>query len=91
MDAGSVHVSVVPELKQYDWPSDGEDTWRHVTDYILYDEQERKIDLLLSDDTRGVAEIKGMLVPPPEARVSAIRVHFVVENYAIAFGTSVDA
>ena len=57
---------------------------------LLYDEQERKIDLLLSDDTRGVAEIKEMLVPPPEARVSAIRVHFVVENYAIDFGTSVD-
>lgn len=87
-----MHVSVVPQLKKYDWPSDGDDTWRHITDYILYDEQERKIDLLLSDDTRGVTELKGMLVPPPEARnkLSAIRVHFVVENYAIDFGTSID-
>ena len=90
MENTSVHVSMVPQLKKYNWPSDGSDTWRHITEYFLYDEDEQTTDLLLQDGTRSVAMLKGVLLPPPDSSCNKIRVHFTADNYAIDFGTSVN-
>ena len=80
------------ESGKYDWPSETEQRWRHVTNYSIIDFSNRLTNLFDKDCLGNSLKLNGLLLPRPGELLDLVPYNVFVKSFSIDFGkTPIDS